>query len=195
MTDGPAEQERLERTLGSTDPTEVRAALTELLDRRRRGESVQVAFPGVEILARVGPDPDEELLTTFLQLLQDSGTFRPSLGWRDTIRTEVDAVLRYGGGQSAFDVAKHIGRDGIDPVGAAREAIWWLWERGVEVPAESTAAGRLLSYLLDSAPDVREAVLDAIEPWVGAPELAGVVYHVLPELTDAERAALFAEES
>ena len=179
---------RFETALAANDLIQARNALRELEDRRRHGEDVQVPFPGAQILDLVGPDAELEDLLGFLRLVQDSAAFSPPLSWREAIRLEIDALLGHGGDQSAYStVAIDIIRDEVDAIGAAREAIWWIWERGLRNQREREAAAQLVSYLLDGGADVRQSVLESLRPWLADPDFAYVVFQVLPELTAEER--------
>src|SRR5262245_13782678 len=127
----PADVRRIERALASGEPAQTADALRELADRRRHAERIAVAFPGEEVIDVTGPGPNEELLLAFCELVRDFGAFVPQLSWTDSIRIVVEAMLQHGGGQSAHDVAMSIKTDGLDPVNAAREAIWSIWRVGL----------------------------------------------------------------
>lgn len=193
-TEGDRRRE-IEAELTSGEPTRTRRALHELDDSRRRGQDVSVTYPGPQIIDLVGPGPGEDDLLAFCRLVRDPGAFVPALPWRDGIRIAVDAMLRHGGGQSAHDVAMGLKLDQGDPVGAAREAIWWIWERGLHSRPERQAAARFVSYLLEGRPEVRDATLRALRPWAHETDFAYVVTEVLPELSEQERAALVDDDS
>jgi hypothetical protein len=169
--------------LQSSDPASVIRALEELDDRRQTGREVMVQFPGVDVLGAPDEVPDDQL-ALLLRLVLDYSSFDPPLEWLQRIQLATEALVRYGGGQSSYQVAIAF-QLGVDPVGAVREALHYLWVRGFNSQLERASAARLISDLLD-APGVRHAVLDGLRGWIDYPEMAGVVHEILPQLEESE---------
>ena len=142
-----ATADELTGALTSGVPERVTAAIRELEERRRTFREVPVPFPGVEVLDSVAPVP-EELLGAFLRVVSGY-LFVPLLDWRQRIEAQVDALLSYGGGQSALDVALNLKTDET-PQLAVRTALRHLCRRGAQDTQERDAAVRFVSYLLDT---------------------------------------------
>jgi len=178
--------------LNSADSASVTRALGELDDRLRTGREVTVEFPGIDVLGAPGEVSDDEL-GLLLRLVLDYSSFDPPLGWLERIQLATEGLVRYGGGHSTYQVAMAF-RLGVDPIGAVREALHYLWVRGFNSELELAAAARLISDLLD-APSVRQAVLDGLRGWADYPEMARVVSEVLPQLDESESRQLLDDDA
>ena len=183
---------RLERALFSGDAASMRDASRELDERRRRGEDVRVAFPSPHLVHAVAPDDDAAV--ALCRLLGDPGAFTPPLTWQESIRIGIDTMLRNGTDRCASVIASGIKVDEFDPIGAAREGVWWIWERGLHAQSERAAATHFIEDLLDGKEEVRRSTVEALRPWVDQSEFASVVAQILPHLSQPEKAYLIDDD-
>ena len=176
---------RITNDLQSGDPRRVAAGLAELDRAERRRLFVPLPPPMLATLAAFGDAVPEESLLQFLNVLRNYPLFDPAPDPDEIRKTEVEAVLAYGGPVAISQVGLDIRTEEL-AAHAARQVMWYLMDRDFESAAEQDRAEALITHLLDGDTTHATAAdgLASMALFGRHPEL---VQRLLPQLDDSER--------
>jgi hypothetical protein len=175
--------------LASGETERLRVGLADLLEFTRPGDEFDL--PAVEpwMLRSFGESPPEETVIDFARLLARYQSFIPQPTRAHRIRQLVELAVRYAVSQVIYETSIEI-QCQQDPAAAARDAVGYLWARGLTTQREVDAAETLICYLLDAKQPVRRAVTEALAGWPPGQIKQGIVAAALPLVDPDQRALL-----
>jgi hypothetical protein len=183
-----SERDMLSADLCSGQPERVAGAL-ETLDRAwRQRRFGPLPMPEPDCLDAFGDLVPDEVLSRYLTVLQHYPDFEPTPSLKDIRYALAEAMIRYGCGEHAHDVALALQIDDF-PESAVSDVLRYLQHRGLYGPYETLAAQRLVDYLLDSD-KTRRATVDILRFWVMTDRFPEVIDAARPRLNNEERARL-----
>jgi hypothetical protein len=171
--------------LESGDPDRVATALAELDLAWRQRRFAPVPAPEVRHLDAFRGAVPQDTLIHFINALQHYPIFAPHPDLTEIRRRLVEAVLRHGPGQPAFEVALFVRADDF-PDSAVRDVMRYLDDRDLNNATEEAAASQLVEHLLESV-STRGATVDGLAGWALFDRFPGLVDRLLPQLETDER--------
>jgi hypothetical protein len=171
--------------LYASSPEAVASALAALERASLRRPVRPVPMPSADILDIFGDSPPEEIVTRFVAVVLGYPLFDPPVDTADRMEVALQAALRFGPGQPAYDLARFV-RANDDPVTAVDELMRLILEADVEDPAGLDAVGQIVDVLLD-AKRTHDAVVRGLGRWAFRGRYPGVIEELGNALSEAER--------
>lgn len=184
------EPEEIIGDLSSGDAARVSDGLRDLEEAMDSGAGEFPLPPiEVELLAPFGDALPEEAHQRMLRIVDGYQSFEPKQS--DQERYGKTAVLgsKWGSQRFALEAALVVKR-ARDSAQAVRWALAALLDGAIDTPRALEGAEYFVSLLLDGAPEVRRATLEALAAWPRRPPFSDVVTYVLPQLDPTEAAVL-----
>ena len=178
--------------LESGDRDRVGAALRVLDAAWRSMSYTPLPMPPVEVLDAFGDDLPRPLLEMYLDVVQHYADFEPTATAPERKQAMLEAVLRHGRGELAYEVAMACRIDDY-PAIAAEDALRYLENRELQTPAEKQAAQRFVDTLLGSD-GTRGAVIAAMRRWIIYEQFGDIIDSVRPRLEPDELSRLAVDE-
>ena len=173
--------------LRSGDPDRVTHALTVLDQAWRRRPAMPMPMPDAEDLATAFDSAvPQEVVDRFISVVQNYPLFEPPPEPAGRHIAALDAVLLYGPGQPAFDVALSIRVDDHADY-AVKDVMRHLLDRPAEDATELAVVEQVLDHLLDGN-STRAAVVEGLVDWAFRGRYPDLVDRLLPQLDEGERA-------
>jgi hypothetical protein len=186
----PIDADMITADLWSGDPARVTRALAELDQHRPPRERVAIAMPPADCLTTFGDELTEETVDRFIRVVYGFFPFEPPEELFGRHTTALDAVMLYGPGQPAFDVAMWIRVDGN--ADDATKAV--MRHLSTYLTENDAAVEELIAPLLDGD-TTHDAAVEGLARWAFYDVYPRLVDSFLPRLTPAERQRLLDERA
>lgn len=180
--------------LASGEVERIRAGLAGLREFTKGGDEFELPVIDASLLRPFGASPPEDTVIDLARLMARYRSFVPQPSRGDVIRQLVELAVRYGVPQVIYETSIEIQGE-ADPAAAARHAIDYLGERGLQSAREVEAGRKLVAYLLEAKPPVRRAVTERLAAWRPSDAKRAVVAAVLPLIDPDQRALVTPEAS
>lgn len=178
--------DQVNEDLRSGDAGRVRAALTRLNASWPIGEARPIEMPGPWCLAAFGDIAPKEVVSIYLDVLLSYPSFVPAPSPTEVWSAMVEAVVRYGHADNELTHALALNIRSADDAHRATEIVLTGLQRaGFEEPLASTAATRLVDWLLDST-KTRVATVEALRRWVELEDFPAAIEAARPRLEPTE---------
>lgn len=188
----PLDSRQITADLESGDAARVAAALETLDHAWRRRTFVPLPLPSPDCLSAFGADVPTEVVERYLRVLENYVDFDPTPTGSELRRALVEAMIRCGRGQLAYNVALALR---VDPAAAdaVADVLDYLRERDLNGPDELLAATRLVDSLLDSG-KTRPAAIEGMRFWAMMGRFPEIIDAVRPRLEPSELARLVVDD-
>lgn len=174
--------------LSSSSPGRISAALVRLDQAGRRRPVTAVPMPEVSLLDAFGERPPEDVVVLFVDVVLSYPLYVPWAERKDRLTTALEAALRYGPGQPAYDLARFV-RASDSPATVVDELMSVILDADVEKASQLDTLSQIVDVLLD-ARATHAAVVRGLESWAFRGRYPTVIEQVSRALAPAERARL-----
>lgn len=154
----------LTEAMESRDPSRVRDAIATLDQAWRRRQFAPLPFPDADILDAAFPaGAPKELVEQYLAVLEGYPDFEPTPSSSQVRRAMLEAVVRSGQVELAYNVALRARIDPF-PAAAAEDLMDGLTSLDLSTEREHLVGAQLIDWLLDSQ-DMRAATVQKLRFW------------------------------
>jgi hypothetical protein len=183
------EDDEIRQHLRSGRADEVGEAFAAIDMRLQGGDDIGIEPLRANVLNAYGDQIPREILKQLVDwLLWTDGI--PALPPVEAFTEIAKLVVNYADTSGEFDIAMRLKIDD-DPVNAVRDTLHAVGEILMdEVMQRISDIGYFMSSLLDGAPPIRQAAVEALAAWPSTPIHRKVIDEIRAELTDAELALI-----
>lgn len=194
MTDQWRDTDDITDDLASGEAERIRVGLAGLREFTKDGDEFELPVIDASLLMPFGVSPPEATVINLARLMARYRSFVPQPSRGDVIRQLVELAVRYGVAQVIYETSIEIQGE-ADPAAAARRAVDYLGERGLQNTREVEAGRKLVAHLLEAKPPVRRATAEGLAAWPPSDARRAVVAAVLHLIDPDQRALLTPEGS